>query len=468
MEKYRRPIQRVILTGCILFIFAMVILFSIQAQYSIHKALYERYDAKLTEVLTFIESQTDNDDLMECLKTGVHSEKYDRLQAMLNDMVDDMDLFYLYLVIPDSENGLMHNACSATSDAERAEGAVDLEIHETSDAYEIETLKKYENCMDYDDVSFFEEISEWGDCYTACKPMHDSKGNFICLACADIEASVIKHTIRRYAMMNVVLALVLGSLFSLFIILWLNRNIVNPVKKLEESARAYIKTVRGKSDPESMVFHAPEINTDNEIQSLSNTINQMSIVMKNNVEAIISAEEKVKNAKQEVSNMTSLAYIDKLTGVKNATALDKEKEKLAKNIEEGKPFALVMIDLNDLKGINDTYGHEAGNEFIVGSCQIICQVFKHSPVYRIGGDEFLTVLRGEDFNNREQLLLDLADEYKAACEAETDEPWKRYSAAAGIAVYGEKENDTMEAVFKRADEDMYKNKELLKKEMSGK
>ena len=57
-------------------------------------------------------------------------------------------------------------------------------------------------------------------------------------------------------------------------------------------------------------------------------------------------------------------------------------------------FALVECDINGLKGINDTYGHEIGDVYIVNSCRGICSVFKHSPVFRIGGDEFVVILQG--------------------------------------------------------------------------
>jgi GGDEF domain-containing protein len=98
-----------------------------------------------------------------------------------------------------------------------------------------------------------------------------------------------------------------------------------------------------------------------------------------------------------------------------------------------------MFDLNDLKHINDRYGHERGDEYIVNCCRLICQVFKHSPVFRIGGDEFVALLRGEagkagitDISQKNgrlifvmkdldvQTLLDLCsrEEYKGILKAE--------------------------------------------------
>ena len=55
-------------------------------------------------------------------------------------------------------------------------------------------------------------------------------------------------------------------------------------------------------------------------------------------------------------------------------------------------FALFLFDLNDLKIMNDTYGHEIGDKYIIKSCQIIKSLFPHTDVYRYGGDEYLIVL----------------------------------------------------------------------------
>ena len=71
---------------------------------------------------------------------------------------------------------------------------------------------------------------------------------------------------------------------------------------------------------------------------------------------------------------------------------------------DGSPFGIVICDINDLKMINDTEGHKAGDEYIKASCKMICRIFSHSPVFRVGGDEFAVIVRGHDFENREDLI----------------------------------------------------------------
>ena len=83
---------------------------------------------------------------------------------------------------------------------------------------------------------------------------------------------------------------------------------------------------------------------------------------------------------------------------------DKERE-IDGYIEDGTafPFAIAICDVNDVKEVNDTQGHQAGDEFIRAGCKIICDTFNHGPVYRIGGDEFVVLLEGHDFEQRDEL-----------------------------------------------------------------
>lgn len=169
----------------------------------------------------------------------------------------------------------------------------------------------------------------------------------------------------------------------------------------------------------------------------------------------------VSSLKKYVATMNNMAFTDPLTHVKNKTAYDRAVIGLQKDIAAGNArFAIVMIDLNNLKGINDRYGHERGDEYITRSCKLICEVFKHSPVYRIGGDEFVVLLTGESLTLRKKLLEQLNRGMRETFSIA--DPWARLSFAKGVAVYAP-DDPTVEAVFVRADEAMYADKRRMKK-----
>ena len=177
----------------------------------------------------------------------------------------------------------------------------------------------------------------------------------------------------------------------------------------------------------------------------------------------ITEEERALQMRDEqIGQISQEAYKDALTGVGNKAAYNAAVKKLNKEIEEGlSDYAVVMVDMNNLKKINDEYGHKSGDLYIKGCCHLICEAFKHSPVFRIGGDEFAVLLTGEGFARRNESVEELRNAY-AVCYGKTDsEPWERYSAAVGLAERAMDDN-TYELVFKRADALMYEEKKAFK------
>jgi len=161
--------------------------------------------------------------------------------------------------------------------------------------------------------------------------------------------------------------------------------------------------------------------------------------------------------------MNELAIKDALTGIRNKTAYDNESQQIDWNIAEGNAeFAIVMVDLNFLKRINDTYGHEQGNIAIKRTCYIVCHVFKHSPVFRVGGDEFVVILKNEDYKIRDALVQEFKDQIAEISANKDLKIWERVSAAIGIAVFDADIDTSVENVFRRADKAMYQNKKEMK------
>ena len=121
-----------------------------------------------------------------------------------------------------------------------------------------------------------------------------------------------------------------------------------------------------------------------------------------------------------------------------------------------------MIDLNFLKVINDTYGHEYGNEAIKRLCGLVCQIFDHSPVFRIGGDEFAVILRGADYNNIEKLTMEFNKSLETMASDDSLQPWEKISASLGYAMYDNSTDKCADDIFKRADQRMYERKKEMK------
>ena len=163
-----------------------------------------------------------------------------------------------------------------------------------------------------------------------------------------------------------------------------------------------------------------------------------------------------------ISDLNSRAFSDALTGIKNKGAFEAVKEWLNDAIRLGgtesrQEFAVVMFDCNGLKKINDEFGHERGDIYLRTAAGVICRTFLHSPVFRMGGDEFLVLLQHEAYRERET-LLQVFDSSSEAVNAGAKNPWEKVNIAKGMAEFRPGVDTDVEQVVRRADEAMYENK----------
>jgi diguanylate cyclase (GGDEF)-like protein len=149
---------------------------------------------------------------------------------------------------------------------------------------------------------------------------------------------------------------------------------------------------------------------------------------------------------RNLSAARKIATIDSLTGVKNKHAYVQWEEKINDGINEGtqEPFAVVVCDINNLKAVNDLYGHKEGDVCIRNGCLKICRVFSHSPVFRIGGDEFVVILSGEDYCQRTKLMEQINELPANRSKIRIGE-----TIAAGIVEYDPHQHYSLSSVLKR-------------------
>lgn len=170
------------------------------------------------------------------------------------------------------------------------------------------------------------------------------------------------------------------------------------------------------------------------------------------------------NLKKYITDLNDLAYADALTSLHNKGAFDIMVRDIQTRLDEPGntlKFAVCIFDCNMLKQINDQNGHDKGDIYLKETAQIICEVFDHSPVFRIGGDEFAALLLENDYENREELLK-VFDERCAEKRGKESDAWEKVDVARGVAVYDPQEDQSVNDVVRRADKNMYENKWLTK------
>jgi diguanylate cyclase (GGDEF)-like protein len=218
-------------------------------------------------------------------------------------------------------------------------------------------------------------------------------------------------------------------------------NITKPLKQLTEAA---IQTDQGNYD------FTLDYNGKDEVGTLTKTFKRMADHMK-----------------EHINDLNKRAYVDALTGVRNKGAYANFIEDMQAKIDAGeeKPeFAIGVFDCDDLKTVNDLYGHDKGDIYLKTASRMICKVFQHSPVFRIGGDEFAVILRNDDYRYREELVATFEKASAENCQM-NEKRWEQVSVAIGIAEYDPALDHSVTDTMRRADKVMYINKKKKKQEM---
>ena len=229
--------------------------------------------------------------------------------------------------------------------------------------------------------------------------------------------------------------LVLSAFFTIIVIIVV-RKIVAPLKKL---ADASIKLSHGD-------YNVEFVNSNvSEIELLNTAFENMAM-----------------HLHEREKELRFSANRDSLTGLRNTTSYKRWVAEFDKEIaNKTANFGVAVFDLNQLKKTNDTYGHDVGDKLITTAAKVISDVFKRSPVFRIGGDEFLAILRHRDLEECEKLFTKFDLECEETYIEENGEV--PISIARGFAVFDLDKDLRFNDVFKRADNAMYENKRKNKK-----
>ena len=240
----------------------------------------------------------------------------------------------------------------------------------------------------------------------------------------------------RPMLRKIVVAFVIVLIASIFYTIFVTNRIVFPLKQLTKAAK---KVSLGIVDAD--FAHIP-VDSRDEIGTLSRVL-----------------ASSYKKIQEYTTYINALAYRDSLTGIKNSTAYIEAVTELNKEICCGNPkFGVLVADINNLKETNDKYGHDIGNDLIVHTANILTSIFKNSPIFRIGGDEFAVILKGQDLEQY-RTLIEQMDEACGADHILVDDQMISIFVARGVALYDSAIDRVYEDVFAKADHAMYMNKE---------
>ena len=399
-------------------------------------------------IITMAVNEIDPKRVDDFLANGYQAEGYYEVEKKLYKIRacnSDVKFLYVYKILEDG--------CHVVFD-------LDTPTIEASEPGEIEPfdgyfLERKDDLLAGKPIPYIIGTGEYGYLLTIYKPVYNSEGHCVCYVGLDFSMNQLNDYGRIF--IAEVVAMFAGTLILIFVLslTFIENNIILPVNTMAYCARNFAYDSEEARAQNIERIKSLEIKTHDEIENL------YSAFLKTTSDSMHYFEN-LKRSKIQLAVMDELAHKDAMTGIKNKTAYNKDTAKLDAAIAAGNAqFSIVMIDVNYLKRINDTFGHERGNEYLINAAKLACKIFGTENVYRVGGDEFVAVLSGEDASKCDKLVANIRDAIEIFRANEKIQPWEKVSAAVGVSHFAAGDK-TVEEVFKRADADMYKNKLAMK------
>ena len=408
--------------------------------------MIEDYDRMAKGVTQLMADRIDGDRIDEYIEKNFSSDEYNdivRYFYSLRENYPDVRYIYAYRCEEDGGHIVFDLDAEGVENGEAYEPGYIYELEEPFASHQEEIMAGKETPGDA------VRSEEDGYLYSYCRPVFRSDGSYACSVCVDFSLDQLSEANNAFSMRLMAMILGIGLIILLAEMLVVRRWVTDPINDLSKCAEKFAYDTEEDRRNNIELLDAVDIKSRDEIGDVYQMLRSVATDSLLSTSSLSQAREDIHNKEVQIDEISKEAYRDRLTHVGSRAAFRRDIAELSGE------YALVMFDLNGLKQVNDTCGHAHGDLYIKGCCSLICEQYKHSPVYRIGGDEFIVLLRGEDYKNRDRHLREI----QAAFEKDygDSDPWERYSAASGMAVC--RNGEPVDDIFDRADEAMYREKE---------
>ena len=364
---------------------------------------------------------------------------------------------YTYYLVPTGEEEHMYFLIDCIRDKSDVFGddymLISIDVEQTYEEHPVlwKTWKSGYVLNEYDAID-----NEFGKVYAYFIPLYIN-GEKIGLVAVEQEIADFQKDMLHNSVVQVVPIFILLLLFNFILMFIIYRFFVVRLINLQNDVEKYSK------DKDSVIAKQIRRNSygKDEISSLGYEVSAMIMELEEYMQNLIKTHEELITTKQKAELLEEIATVDKLTGAYNRNAYEEEARNIQVSINEGyAKYCIVVVDLNYLKRVNDTYGHEHGDSLIQRLFNLVRIAFRGIPVYRIGGDEFVVILYGDLTDNVDTYI----ESFKSTIRQDSNnnlESWEKVSAAIGYAKYIETDL-LVQDTFKRADKAMYENKKQMK------
>ena len=300
----RKHLSTSIMLACSVFAFLMILGIGAVGYFTYSNEMTDSCQKYIAGVLGAAKTQINVDDLENCLKTGIISEQYNKTHEFLDTCKVIYDIKYIYIMKPlnDSAEDNMQYAMIGITEEEAKNGMRERLGALSGSEYSPEVARFYIDALHGGDkISYYANTTSFGYMYTGLVPLYNSKNEPVLVLSVDILMDAIYATRKRYVVTVAAFGIVLLVLFLIGIASWMSKRVTRPIAKLEQAAREYVKNSRGNSNPDTLTFKVPAINTKDEIESLYNSLINMSEDLKKYMHNLMLETQEKERIESELS-----------------------------------------------------------------------------------------------------------------------------------------------------------------------
>lgn len=297
----RKKLGRKMTAICGVFVLVLSVTLGLLGVYTYKENVRERYEQYAETIIRIAGSYIDIEDMVQCIETGEKTESYERTQLQLDNIKSRSNVEYLYVIQP-LHTGETDNAMYVWNAVTEEEKENYQEINSLGDlsggGFDGKMAESFMMAMgNGDEVTFYaNNTADFGYMLTGMYPLRTMDGQTAALACVDISMNQINQDIMRYILFVLCGTLVVGAVFLFVLLRLVNKSVVSPVIRMSRSTADFVQQSNSETDPSKLVFQDPMVSTGDEIQHLSEDLNEMTsrlVVYMGNLQEAAADKERI-------------------------------------------------------------------------------------------------------------------------------------------------------------------------------
>lgn len=307
-EKKKKHLGTTLMVTSIIFALCICIVMGSVGFAIYGKSTRKQYEKYLSGILKITAVHLDGDDLEHCIDTKTESSQYEDSQEFMNQIRDNYDIEYIYLLKPLKKEGTdtMMYVMAGVSKEELNDSDNVYLGKLTGTEYDAKVTEYYISSMSADGITYYENKTAFGYMYSGLMAIKNSAGEPVAVLAVDTSMKEMDRVFLEYARSIAVAGIINALVFFVMLYLWIRNKVILPIRKLDASANAFVQSSHEGVQPEDLKFIDPVIHSGDEMQTLSDSLMTLSQDIKKYMSSLLRETKEKERIESELSIATHI------------------------------------------------------------------------------------------------------------------------------------------------------------------